>query len=187
MFGSAPGGQVDFTHDRSRARPSSPADPACRAAQGPARGPRRGTPGPHTTIHLAECLARVPYGATKSCTVLQDGRAVKVTYRENDHCCKRFRLVGNWLSSAGLERLGRVGHGVARLCRSRDITDAVVSRLDADPLIFLHAVASGCPDCNEARASQWPEPMSWAGTLRYPTPGVSWTRPTPIRDLPGEE
>jgi aminoglycoside N3'-acetyltransferase len=117
----------------------------------------------NTTIHLAECMARVPYGVPKQCTVLREGRPVTVAYRENDHCCTRFRLVGDWLGSVGLERVGPVGHGVGRLVRSRDVTDEVVRRLVDDPLLFLHAAEAGCPDCDEARASTFPEPMSWSG------------------------
>ena len=45
-----------------------------------------------TSLHLAELLAGVPYRVPKSCTVIQDGRRVRINYGENDHCCARFTL-----------------------------------------------------------------------------------------------
>src|SRR5918992_357853 len=45
-----------------------------------------------TTLHLAELLAGVPYRLPRYCTVLQDGRRVRIDYAENDHCCARFAL-----------------------------------------------------------------------------------------------
>ena len=45
-----------------------------------------------TMLHLAEILAGVPYRVPRHCTVLQDGRPVRVDYEENDHCCARFDL-----------------------------------------------------------------------------------------------
>jgi hypothetical protein len=46
-----------------------------------------------------------------------------------------------------------VGHARARLVRSRAVVDAVRTRLEGDPLLFLHASAAGCAECDEARAS----------------------------------
>jgi aminoglycoside 3-N-acetyltransferase len=115
----------------------------------------------NTTIHLAECMARVPYGVPKYCTVLRSGRPVRVAYRENDHCCGRFRLAGDWLREEGLEAVGPVGHGLGRLVRSRDVTNTVLGRLAADPMIFLHPPTSGCRECDEARASASDAPMTW--------------------------
>ncbi|HEX7087266.1 MAG TPA: AAC(3)-IV family aminoglycoside N-acetyltransferase [Vicinamibacterales bacterium] len=105
----------------------------------------------NTTIHLAEVLAGVPYGVPKHCTVLEDGRPVRVDYIENDCCCARFALVDGWLREQGLQREGPVGHGHARLVRSRDVVPVVLERLARDPLIFLHDPADGCVDCNTAR------------------------------------
>ena len=106
-----------------------------------------------TTIHLAELVAGVPYRVPKHCTVLQGGVPVRVEYGENDHCCRRFTLVDDWLREAGRQREGRVGNAHARLARSRDVVGAVVARLADDPLLFLHAPEAGCDDCDEARAS----------------------------------
>jgi len=107
----------------------------------------------NTTIHLAELLANVPYGVRKDCMVLDDGKATRVEYLENDHCCERFRLVGEWLRARDLERSGQVGSAVARVVRSRDVVDVAVEHLKQDPLVFLHPDQHGCEECIEARAS----------------------------------
>jgi aminoglycoside 3-N-acetyltransferase len=104
-----------------------------------------------TTVHLAESMAGVPYQVPKHCTVLEAGRAVRVEYTENDHCCQRFALVDEWLRARGLQREGPVGHAGARLADSRDIVAVVRERLAEDPLIFLHPPGSGCAECDEAR------------------------------------
>lgn len=106
-----------------------------------------------TTIHLAEVLARVPYGVPKHCTVLEDGRRVRVDYLENDHCCQRFTLADDWLRATGAQREGRVGNAHARLLRSRDIVRVVRERLEHSPLIFLHAPDDKCEECDGARRS----------------------------------
>jgi aminoglycoside 3-N-acetyltransferase len=106
-----------------------------------------------TTLHLAELIARVPYGLPKHCTVLRDGRPVRVDYRENDHCCQRFALADEWLRARGLQREGLVGHAHARLARSHDIVAAAMEHLRRDPLVFLHPADAGCEECDEARAS----------------------------------
>ena len=109
--------------------------------------------GEDTTIHLAELLAQVPYGVPKHATVAVDGRATRIDYEENDHCCLRFAQVDDWMRSRDLQREGRVGHAQARLVRSRDVVAIVRDRLVHDPLIFLHPGESGCVECNEARQS----------------------------------
>jgi aminoglycoside N3'-acetyltransferase len=106
-----------------------------------------------TSLHLAEVLAGVPYGVRKHCTVLEDGRPVRVEYRENDHCCARFALADDWLRERGLQAEGRVGHAHARLARARDIVAVAVERLAGDPLLFLHSPSEGCAECDEARRS----------------------------------
>ncbi|HYH82697.1 MAG TPA: AAC(3)-IV family aminoglycoside N-acetyltransferase [Longimicrobium sp.] len=106
-----------------------------------------------TTLHLAELLAGVPYRVPRYCTVLRDGRPVRVEYGENDHCCERFALADGWLRGRGLQREGRVGHAHARLARARDIVSVTLEHLAADPLLFLHPPGAGCADCDEARAS----------------------------------
>lgn len=107
----------------------------------------------NTTIHLAECMASVPYGVPKACTVLRNGVPTRVHYRENDHCCQRFRLVDGWLRGEEEQAEGPVGRGLARLVRSRSVTRVAVGRLHRDPLVFLHALEAGCSECDAARRS----------------------------------
>lgn len=106
-----------------------------------------------TTLHLAEVLADVPYRLPKHCTILQDGRQVRVDYRENDHCCARFTLADEWLRARGLQAEGPVGHAQARLVRARDIVDVALHHLTDDPLLFLHGPTAGCAECDAARRS----------------------------------
>jgi aminoglycoside 3-N-acetyltransferase len=106
-----------------------------------------------TAIHLAELRARVPYGVPKHITVLQDGRPARVDYRENDHCCERFRLMDQWLREQGLQREGTVGYAQARQAGIRDIVAAAGLRLARDPLVFLHPADAGCAECDAARDS----------------------------------
>lgn len=110
--------------------------------------------GEDTTLHLAELLAGVPYRVPKHLTVRgADGRAVRVDYGENDHCCQRFALADGWLREAGLQREGPVGHAHARLVRARDVVAVARERLAREPLLFLHAEGSGCAECDAARRS----------------------------------
>jgi aminoglycoside N3'-acetyltransferase len=113
----------------------------------------------NTSLHLAELLAHVPYRVPKHCTVLQDGRAVRIDYGENDHCCELFALADGWLRAAGLQSEARIGNAHARLFRARDAISIAVGRLKADPLVFLHAPEVGCEECDLARATcsgGWP-------------------------------
>jgi aminoglycoside 3-N-acetyltransferase len=105
-----------------------------------------------TTLHLAEVMAHVPYRVPKYCTVLENGRAVRVDYGENDHCCQRFALADNWLRERGLQREGLVGHAHARLMRSRDIVSVAREYLARDRLLFLHPRGK-CAECDMAWAS----------------------------------
>ena len=107
----------------------------------------------NTTLHLAELLAGVPYRVPKHCTVLKDGRPVRIDYGENDHCCARFALADDWLRAQVLQSEGRVGHARARLARARDIVRVAAEHLAHDPLLFLHAADAGCAECDEARRS----------------------------------
>lgn len=107
----------------------------------------------NTTLHLAELLGGAPYRVPKHCTVLQDGRPVRIDYGENDHCCKRFTLAGEWLVGQGMQSEGPVGHAHARLVRARDVVGVALERLARDPLIFLHSPGAGCTECDAARAS----------------------------------
>ena len=58
----------------------------------------------NTTLHLAELMAKVPYGVPRHCTILQDGKLVRVDYLENDHCCERFALADRWLKGRAFRR-----------------------------------------------------------------------------------
>ena len=107
----------------------------------------------NTTLHLAECMASVPYGVPRHITVLRGGRPDRIDYRENDHCCERFALADDWLRSRGLQFEGRVGHAPARLTSSRDLVRVALEHLARDPVVFLHEREAGCPDCNAARDS----------------------------------
>ncbi len=107
----------------------------------------------NTTLHLAEIIANVPYRIPRTCTVYENGHPIQVDYGENDHCCERFSLVDEWLRTRGLQSEGPVGHGHARLMRSRDVVNVACEALARDPLIFLHRPEEGCDDCDEARAS----------------------------------
>ncbi len=105
----------------------------------------------NTTLHLAELIAGVPYRVARYCTVLRGGRAERIEYEENDHCCQRFALADGWLRERGLQREGQVGHAHARLGRARDVVAATVEQLAREPLLFLHPPSHGCAECNEAR------------------------------------
>jgi aminoglycoside 3-N-acetyltransferase len=107
----------------------------------------------NTTLHLAELLAGAPYRVPRHCTVLRDGGAVRIDYRENDHCCARFALADDWLRTRGLQSEGLVGHAHARLARSRDIVAVAIEHLARDPLLFLHPAGIGCSECDAARRS----------------------------------
>jgi aminoglycoside 3-N-acetyltransferase-4 len=106
-----------------------------------------------TTLHLAELLAGVPYRVPKHCTVLEDEQRERVDYGENDHCCARFALADRWLRTRDLQCEGPVGHGPARLARSRDIVAVALKHLAQDHLVFLHPPDSGCGECDAARSS----------------------------------
>lgn len=107
----------------------------------------------NTTLHLAEFMAGVPYRIPKHCTVLRDGRPVRIEYGENDHCCARFALADIWLRARGLQSEGRVGRARARLARSRDIVEVALECLAKDPLVFLHPPDARCAECDAARRS----------------------------------
>jgi len=105
----------------------------------------------NTTLHLAELIAGVPYRTPSYCTVLENGRATRIDYGENNHCCARFALADDWLRTRGLQAEGRVGQAHARLIGSRDLVRVALEYLSKDPLLFLHPVGAGCEECEEAR------------------------------------
>ena len=106
----------------------------------------------NTTIHLAESVAAVRYRLPHHATILEDGRPERRDYEEIDHCCERFALLDAWLEAEGRQGRGTVGHGEARLMRSRDVVDAAVARLRADETVFLHPRGTDV-ECDAARAS----------------------------------
>ncbi len=105
-----------------------------------------------TTVHLAEHLAGVRYRRRYATTLLVDGRPTPCHYEEPDHCCLNFGLLDGWLEAAGLQRRGIIGHGAARLARSRDIVETAVARMREEETVFLHPPGA-CEECDEARAS----------------------------------
>lgn len=106
----------------------------------------------NTTLHLAEHLAGVRYRLPSSALVLQEGRPVRVEYGEPDHCCQGFAKMDGWLEAAGLQRRGPLGHGEARLMRSRDVVEVAVARLREQETVFLHP-RGACEECDAAWAS----------------------------------
>lgn len=107
----------------------------------------------NTTVHLAESLADVPYGVSKYCTVMTDGRVTRMDYVETDHCCAGFARMDAWLRERGLQREGAIAHGHARLIDARDVVSVACEQLAVDPLAFLCAENAGCTECDAARAS----------------------------------
>ena len=110
----------------------------------------------NTTIHLAEVMARVPYGVPKHFTSVETGRPVRVDYVENDHCCQKFTLADEWLRERGLQREGQIGRAAARLVRSSDLVEVVTRKLADDPLVFLHRPEDRCEECDLAWQSVSP-------------------------------
>ena len=104
--------------------------------------------GSNTTIHLGENMAGVRYRRDKYITILKDGKPAKFEYKEIDHCCQNFSLVGGWLNELGLQKRGEVGHADARLIRSKDIVEVVTERLRQSETTFLHpkGVDEECDD-----------------------------------------
>lgn len=106
----------------------------------------------NTTVHLAENLGGVRYRLLKYLTVLRDGKPARLEYSEIDHCCEGFALLDQWLEAAGRQRRGVVGHGEARLARSRDIVEVALPRIRENETVFLHPFGV-CGECDDARAS----------------------------------
>ncbi|MCW5965081.1 MAG: hypothetical protein KIT83_13660, partial [Bryobacterales bacterium] len=88
------------------------------------------------------------------CTILENGIAKRIPYRENDHCCERFVLLDAWLGNLGLQREGTVGSAHARWMRSRDVVTVTCQHLAQDPLLFLHPASAMCEDCDAARGDR---------------------------------
>ncbi|HEY6361178.1 MAG TPA: AAC(3) family N-acetyltransferase [Vicinamibacterales bacterium] len=107
----------------------------------------------NTTIHVAENIAGVRYRLPHYVTVLDTARRPRrYEYAEVDHCCENFALMDEWLANGERQRCGRVGHGMARLMRSRDVVDAATARLRANETVFLHPPGFDA-ECDAARNS----------------------------------
>jgi aminoglycoside N3'-acetyltransferase len=106
----------------------------------------------NTTLHLAEILAGARYRVPNVITVLENGRAKRITYGENDHCTLRFALMGGWLEERALQTAGPIGRATALLARSRDVVEVALERLELDPLVFLHP-RGACSECDKAHRS----------------------------------
>ena len=106
-----------------------------------------------TTLHLSEIVGGAPYRLPNHCTIMEDGRAVRIDYGENDHCCERFAQMDDWLRWRGLQSEGPVGSAHARLARAQDIVTVARKHMADDQLVFLHPPDAGCHDCDAARAS----------------------------------
>jgi aminoglycoside 3-N-acetyltransferase len=102
----------------------------------------------NTAIHVAENMAGMRYFRPQHVTVLQDGALSRFDYRELDHCCQNFALLDEWLGNR--QRRGIVGHGEARLARSRDIVDTAMRHLRENETVFLHT-SGECDECDDAR------------------------------------
>ncbi len=111
----------------------------------------------NTTIHLAERLGGAQYRRPKYTTVLTEGCPKRIDYYEIDHCCRLFAKVEEWMNERGLQRIGPVGHGSARLMRSRDIVTMVIERMRLNSTIFLHPFGVD-HECDEARRSLGEKP-----------------------------
>jgi len=105
-----------------------------------------------TTIHLAETMAPVRYRRSKYSMVLRGGQPTRYEYDDVDHCCQNFSLMDQWLETARRQRRGIVGHGEARLIRSRDVVEIALDRLRENETAFLHLPGVDI-ECDEARAS----------------------------------
>jgi len=105
-----------------------------------------------TTIHLAENLAGVRYRLPVYSTILVAGKPTRYDYGEVDHCCRNFVLMDRWLDAPGRQRRGGVGHGEARLARSRDIVESALVRLRENETVFLHPLGV-CNECDQAWTS----------------------------------
>ncbi len=103
----------------------------------------------NTTVHLAESLAGVRYRRNKYVTILKNGVPTRLEYQETDHCCQNFNLIDAWLDGEKLQRRGKLGHGEARLFRSRDVVTVVTERIKANETVFLHPVGVD-EECDDA-------------------------------------
>lgn len=88
--------------------------------------------GNNTSLHLSEARSGLPELVTDGAPVVIDGQRqwVEVTHLDDD--ADDFAAIGDAFAAAGMERRGKVGVGVARLCRSRDVVDFGVNWMRAN-------------------------------------------------------
>lgn len=86
----------------------------------------------NTSLHLAEYRSTVPDKAwtTHSSPVLIDGERQWVAYDDLEEGSDDFEEIGAAFAATGLETTGRIGAGVGRLCKVRDIVDFGVRWMD---------------------------------------------------------
>lgn len=106
----------------------------------------------NTTVHLAENMAGMRYLLPKYAVILKNGKPTRHDYYELDHCCENFNRLNEPLEAQGRQRRGVVGHGEARLARSRDVVEAAMALLREDETAFLHKPGL-CGECDDARAA----------------------------------
>src|SRR3989337_1221375 len=117
--------------------------------------------GPNAARITAEHPLDVPHGLNSPAgrvyeldgqILLLGGQPTRYEYDDVDHCCQNFSLMDQWLETARRQRRGIVGHGEARLIRSRDVVEIALDRLRENETAFLHLPGVDI-ECDEARAS----------------------------------
>jgi len=107
----------------------------------------------NTTLHTAEALCRLPYLSTRSKKYLDtDGNEHEGTWDYFPGPHRDFIGMDKPLRERGVVKLGKVGRAVVRIMRSRDLIDAAVEMIEADPAACLCDNPS-CDDCVRQRAA----------------------------------
>jgi aminoglycoside 3-N-acetyltransferase len=109
----------------------------------------------NSTIHVGEVRANVPYldipfsvESFTSATVVTPSGDVCVPIIQPSGCSRAFGAIEQPLRHRGAIRDGLVGEAVAQLMRGRDVIEAVVELLRADPAALL------CNDPDSYRCAQ---------------------------------
>ncbi len=79
----------------------------------------------NTSLHLAEYRASWPGKSVQQmgAPILVDGKRQWVTYEDLDWDEEDFEQIGEAFAESGAESQGRVGLGLGRLCRQRELVD----------------------------------------------------------------
>lgn len=107
----------------------------------------------NTTLHTAEELLRLAYLTTSRESTFEtpEGTVTKsYPFFPGPH--RDFIGIDALLRASGRMRVGRVGHSVARLIRSRDLIDALVAEGQRNPAWAL-CDNPACADCVKQRAA----------------------------------